>query len=363
MDNLRGPFFPEIIADLGLGATAASSFYAATSMAGFVGSFVSHRLLKNRNVLKVLTVMSVLFSAGFAGVSQSYSYPVLIFFCILFGWAYGFLNVLQNLLVAEAAPPAKRRRLLNGLQGMYGLAALSAPMTASLMRNLGFSWRTAFLSVALLALAVPVLSWRKRGVHLHAHEDQPVERLNRRELGMVLFLAAIMCIYMWGELSASTRLVLWLRTERGFDPQSADMQLGLFFLGMLTGRVTFSFLSFENFNNRAILMLSSLSSSSLYLVGLHTFPWLIALSGAAFAPFFPVMVDECSTIFKRKSAQALGLIIGFGNMSIMAMHMTVGVLTGQFGLTAALHCGPIAMLIVFVLLWALKYYRLDAPVT
>lgn len=363
MDNLRGPFFPEIISDLALGATAASSFYAATSMAGFIGSFVSHRILKNRDVLIVLTVMSVLFSAGFAGVSQSYSYPVLIFFCIVFGWAYGFLNVLQNVLVAEAAPPLRRRRLLNGLQGMYGLAALSAPMTASVMRSFGLSWRTAFLSVAILALAVPVMSWWKSGIHLHAHEEKPAERLQGREWGMVAFLAAIMCIYMWGELSASTRLVLWLRSERGFDPQAADMQLGLFFLGMLTGRVVFSFLHLENFNNRTILMISALGSSVLYFAGLHTLPWLISLSGAAFAPFFPVMVDECSIIFKRKSAQALGLIIGFGNMSIMAMHLTVGVLTGEFGLTAALHCGPIAMLIVFVLLWALKYYRLDAPVT
>lgn len=363
MDNLRGPFFPEIISDLSLSATAASSFYAATSMAGFIGSFMSHRLLKNRNVLVVLTVMSVLFSAGFAGVSQSYSYPVLILACVVFGWAYGFLNVLQNLLVAEAASPAKRRRLLNGLQGMYGLAALLAPMTASVMRGMGLSWRTAFLTVAIMALAVPVMSWWKRGIHLQAHEEKPVERLRGREWGMVAFLAVIMCIYMWGELSASTRLVLWLRTERGFDPQSADMQLGLFFLGMLTGRVTFSFLSFENFNNRTILMLSALTSSVLYLSGLYTFPWLISLSGAAFAPFFPVMVDECSTIFRKKSAQALGLIIGFGNMSIMAMHLTVGVLTETFGLTAALHCGPVAMLIVFVLLWALKYYRLDAPLT
>ena len=363
MDNLRGPFFPEIIQDLQLSATAASSFYAATALSGFIGSFTSHRLLKGRDVLAVLTVMSVIFSVGFAGVSQSYHYSTLIFFCVVFGFAYGFLNVLQNLLVSEASSPLKRRRLLNGLQGMYGIAAFLAPATASLMRELGFSWRASFLVVATLAMAVPLMSWLKRGIHLHAHETAPAEKLRGREWGMVGFLAVILCVYMWGELSASTRLVLWLRTEKGFDPQSADFQLGLFFLGMLTGRLTFSFLSFENFNNRTILMMSALASSAMYLAGLHGWPWLISLSGLAFAPFFPVMMDEISTTFKRKSSQALGLIIGFGNMSIMAMHLTVGVLTDTFGLTAALHCGPAAMAIVFVLLWALKYYRLDASLT
>jgi predicted MFS family arabinose efflux permease len=357
MDNLRGPFFPEIIQDLKLNPTAASGFYAVAALSGFIGSFTSHRLLKNRDVLIVLTVMSLIFSVGFAGVSQSRHYSTLIFFCIVFGFAYGFLNVLQ------ASSPAKRRRLLNGLQSMYGIAAFLAPMAASLMRGLGFSWRTAFMTFAVLALIVPVVSWWKRGIHLHAHDVPPAQKLRGREWGMVAYMTVILCVYMWGELSASTRLVLWLRTEKGLDPQSADLQLGLFFLGMLTGRLTFSFLSFENFNNRTILMLSALVSSSMYFAGLHSWPWLISLSGLAFAPFFPVMMDECSTIFKRKSSQALGVIIGFGNMSIMAMHLTVGVLTGAFGLTEALHCGPAAMLIVFVLLWGLKYYRQDASLT
>jgi MFS family permease len=363
MDNLRGPFFPEIIQDLQLNPTAASGFYAAAALSGFIGSFTSHRLLKGRDVLVVLTVMSLIFSIGFAGVSQSYHYSTLIFFCVVFGFAYGFLNVLQNLLVSEASSPAKRRRLLNGLQSMYGISAFLAPLAASLMRGLGFSWRISFMTVAVLALGAPIMSWWKRGIHLRAHDAPPAERLRGREWGMVVYMTVILCVYMWGELSASTRLVLWLRTEKGFDPQPADFQLGLFFLGMLTGRLTFSFLSFENFNNRTILMLSALISSLMYFAGLHSWPWLISLSGLAFAPFFPVMMDECSTIFKRKSSQALGVIIGFGNMSIMAMHLTVGVLTGAFGLTEALHCGPAAMAIVFVLLWGLKYYRRDASLT
>ncbi len=357
MDNMRGPFFPEIIADLQLNATEAASFYGITSLSAFFGSFMSHRLMKGRDVLNVMTLISVVFTLGYAGVSQSHEYIFLLAFCAIFGWAYGFLNVLQNVLVSEAAPKSKRRRLLNGLQGMYGLAAFLAPVMATVMRDVGFTWRMTFLLLAALPLIVAAMSWWKRGVHLYAHDAPPAERLNSKEWRLCAAMAVVMSVYLWGELSASTRLVLWLRTERGFAPDAADFQLGIFFLGMLTGRLTFSFLSFEKLNNWTILMLSAVLSSVIYLAGLHYSPWLLALSGLAFAPFFPVMMDEAAMSFRNKAPQALGVIIGVGNLSIMSMHMAVGVLTASFGLTAALHVGPIAMAIVFVLLAGLKYYR------
>lgn len=357
MDNMRGPFFPEIINDLTLNPTEAASFFAITSLFAFIGSLSAHRVMRNRDVLNVMTAISVVFTLGYAGVSQSHQYIFLLAFCAVFGWAYGILNVLQNVLVCEAAPVHKRRRLLNGLQGMYGLAALLAPVTATLFRELGFTWRMVFLLLSTLPLIVAALAWKNRGIKLHGEDQVAPEKLNKKEWWMCIGFAAIMSIYLWGELSISTRLVLWLRSERGFTPEAADMQLGLFFLTLLSGRMILSFLHLEKVSNWTILMLSALFSSMLYFAGLYSSPWFLGLSGLTFAPFFPVMMDQTSVSFHKKAPQALGVIIGVGNLSIMTMHMVVGLLTDAFGLTAALHCGPVAMAIVFVLLAAVKYYR------
>lgn len=355
LDNMRGPFFPEILRDLALSGTSGGAFYGATSLAAFLGSWFCHRLTRGRNVLVVLGTSSLVFALGYGGVSRAENFPTLIFFCVVFGWAYGMVNVLQNVMVCEASTPQNRRRLLNGLQSMYSLASLLAPLGASAMRGFGLDWRATFFSLAFFPLFVGVFSFAasRKGLVDRSADPQP---LKGREWWLCAAFALLLAAYLWGELAISTRLVIWLRTTQEFTPDAADIQLAIFFFGLLFGRLSLAIVPLAKIGNITILMFAAFGTAVLFVLGLTVSPYLLALCGFTISPFFPVLVDETSTAFGAKSAQAVGTVIGVGNLSIMAMHLTIGSLTDIFDLTTALYCGPAALLLVGFALAAVKIY-------
>ncbi|NJM10097.1 MAG: hypothetical protein HC883_04220, partial [Bdellovibrionaceae bacterium] len=164
--------------------------------------------------------------------------------------------------------------------------------------------------------------------------------------GCARAFALLLSFYLWGELSVSTRLVLWLRTEQGFSAQAADSQLAVFFVLLLGGRLSLAFVELKKIGNWMILTFSVFLSAGLYLLGLTVSPYFVALTGLTLAPFFPVMMDQAAKTFGPKGAQAVGVIIGIGNLSVMAMHVSIGALSDLFNLSQALFCGPLALLAV-----------------
>lgn len=347
IDNARGPFFPEILHDLGLTGTLGGAFYATSSLFAFLGSMLSHRLLQARSTFGLMLITSLFFGIGFALVSQASNFLYLIAACAFFGWTFGILNVTQNILVCEASSPRARRQFLSGLHAVYGVSALLAPLICTVLRSNDFNWRQSFmvLSVPPILLVLCGL-WIKSPKPLRPTHEV---RIKGREWRMIAGMSLTMACYLWGELSASTRLVLWLRTERGFDPVQADYLLAGFFLALLSGRLLFTFHSFPKLNNWLILCASSALGGVMYLCALHVSPWFSVISALFMSPFYPVIMDECSHAFGNKTSQALSWIIGVGSLSLVLMHMTIGVVGDIWGVTAALHLGGIALLIVALL--------------
>lgn len=333
IDNIRGPFYPEILKDLDLNATRGSAFFAVTSLCAVLGSFSAHHVHRLSTLQKLLAA-SVLFGVSFAAIGQARDYAAMVVFCGLFGLGFGVLNVTQNVLVCEATAPHRRRRVLNGLHAMYGIAALTAPLVATTFRWLEISWRLGFALVAVVPLAVAVIAYRQPApAALRTAKPSPLPRA--LVVKCVLF-SALMAAYLWGELSVSTRLVLWLRSERGLNPEHAEFILAGFFLALLSGRVFLSFVHAERVGNWLILMVSMGVGAGLYFIGLHSSPWWIVMAGLAMSPSFPVLMDQASVSFKEHAPQAMGTIIGVGNLSVMLMHVTIGRVSDQWGLTYAL---------------------------
>lgn len=348
LDNLRGPFFPELIGDLHLNGTASSAFFAVTNLFSFLGSWTSHRILRSKSSLQLMAASSVFVGLGFAGIALSPKFGWLMVGCMVFGWAYGALNLAQNVMVFEGSSPVRRRQLFSGLHSMYGLASLLAPLMASAFLDTGLSWRQAFLIMGVFPALTPLLL---KSFHTPPPpQEKNAEELTRREWLLCLIFSSMMAGYLWGEISASSRLVLWLRTDLAFTPEKANLYLSGFFLALLAGRTLFTLVRFPKCGNWRILTASAGLSALTYALGLRYSPlWMVA-AGLMMAPFFPVAMEQVSCLFHKKSAQALGFIIGFGSLSVVVMHMTVGMCTDFFGISRALIIGPTTMAMVFIAL-------------
>ncbi len=355
IDNIRGPFFPDILADLGLNATIGAWFFATTSLLAFLGSWTSHRIVKAHSALFLMGVSSIALGAGFAIISRVHTLLLLIPACALFGWGYGALNVSQNVMVYQESAPRLRRRLFAGLHSMYGIAAFIAPFVASGFRWMGATWRECFATLPFLAIAVVILSWSFKSKGKAAEPQH--ERLSHTEWMACAVFSVMMAGYLWGEISISTRLVQWLRADRLFDPDQANFYLGAFCFTLLAGRVVFSAVSFSRISNWTILLVSSALGAVTYAMALTHSPLWIVVSGLVMSPFFPIAMEQISLTFKSKSTEALGFVIGAGSGSVVLMHVTLGALTDAFGVGNALFAGPVCLALVAISL-SVRAFRL-----
>lgn len=350
IDNIRGPYLPEVIQDLSLSGTSSSMYFALSSLAAFTGSLISPWLLHRGSAATLLLWSNLLFGVAFAALSQAPNLPLLLTCAIGLGLGFGTLNLAQNVLVHEAAPARLRRRLFSGLHSMYGASAMCAPLTASLCRWLELTWRSSFLLISLLPVVVALCALPFRGGSALSHEEKQSARLNRSDWRAALGVAFIASCYLLGEISVSTRMVLWLRSERGFLPDAANLYLAAFCVLLLGGRVAFTLYHFS-LSNENVLRISAILSALFYGLGLAVAPEFVVLSGLTMAPFYPVIMDYVTERFGRKSSSAMSLVLAFGSLSVVVMHAALGVISDWKSLSYALWMGPVGLAMIGVFFW------------
>lgn len=350
IDNIRGPFYPDVLQDLSLNSTTGSLYFALCSLMSFLLSLSGQILIKRFRTIQLLAIACFSLALSFVGLGFSANLFFLLVSAMLLGVAFGILNFAQNLLVQEAAPLHLRRRLYSGLHAMYGLSSLVAPLLANLFRDMGLSWRHTFVIVAALPFLVGLSCLPKLRARAIVHEDGHNPRLTWAETKMALLFSVIIACYLFGELAVSTRMVQWLRADRMFSPEEANLYLALFFCLLLIGRLIFTFIHFSH-SNEIVLRISAGVSVVLYTLGLWGSPIWMALTGLSMAPFFPVAMDHVAHIFGKKGSSGLAFILGLGSLSICILHIVLGVLTDWVGLTQALLVGPAALSLIVLLLW------------
>lgn len=336
LDNMRGPFYPEVLVEYMVDVERGSFFFAVVSAMSFCGSLLGHRFSQKFSSLHLILLSSLGFSIGFALIATSPTFEIMLLACGFFGMSFGGLNLSQNMLVSEMAPASTRRRIFNGLHSMYGLAALIAPLLASLFRGIGMDWRQSFLLLAILPLLWTIIAWFKIPPRKSHHAKVPAANLTGNEWSVVMLYSIFISAYLWGEISLSTRMVQWLRADLSMEPDPANFYMGAFFALFLAGRLIFSLLKFDQLGNWQILRYSSLSAAVFMFLGLKYHPAFLPLSGLTMAPFYPTAMEQINSRFAEKRAQALGFIIGFGSLSVVGMHLLLGWAGREWGLTNSL---------------------------
>jgi MFS transporter, FHS family, glucose/mannose:H+ symporter len=355
LDNVRGPLFPDIVAEMGVSPAKGSWFFAWASLLAVLGGWCGYLLAQRWGARACLIVGSALLALAAAMMAWAASLLWLYTGAMLLGAGMGVLNVGQNLSVTRHAPPHLRRRWFSALHAMYGLAAMMAPVMVSLLRDEGWGWRNSLLVFATLPVLVVVgLLWQGRP------SGPPVEsatlgvgRLQGREWLHCAVLAAAAVGYLWGEISVTTRLVLWLREDLQWSPETANLYLTGFSGLLLAGRLVLSVTPFHSVSTRTWLVGSGGFAGVFVWMGLYVHPVAFLAAGLAMSPFYPMVMDQVQRQFPHASTSALSLVIVVGNLAVMVMHMSIGAMSAVWSLKVALAvCGTLPILsAVLLLLW------------
>jgi hypothetical protein len=68
------------------------------------------------------------------------------------------------------------------------------------------------------------------------------------------------------------------------------------------------------------------------------------------APVFALSLDYLAEIFPSYSADAIASCLAISCLYIVSMHFVMGVLTDMVGIEKAMWCGPLFVVVAFVLL-------------
>lgn len=350
LDNARGPYFPDITADLRLSDTQASLFFAVASTVAYFSGRVVPELSRRMGLMNTVRLGQILMAIGFASISLAQGLTTLILTCALFGYGFGIINVAQNLLVIDGAQGKWRRQLFSGLHGMYAFSSLIAPLVIAQLFRMNHGWREVYLGFASVVSISFVSSFFAKTQHRQPAEQQLLRNPDRNAYWLV---GSMLSLYIVAELLISTRLSLYVRRAHGFTPDEAASLLALFFLMLLVGRLVFLFIPFKATNVK-IIELSLISSIFMLALGLSFHPLLIAFCGLTMAPVFAISLDLLTEQYPTFSADAIASCLALSCLYIVSMHFLMGLLTDWLGIRAAMFCGLVFLFSSWFLLRKMK---------
>jgi MFS transporter, FHS family, glucose/mannose:H+ symporter len=336
LDNARGPYFPDIASALSLGDSSASFLFVTTSFVSFLMGRWVPLFLNRMSVLNLMRIGHLSMAIGMFSLSWITSFFTMILSAAVFGIGFGIVNVAQNILILDGATPAAKRQLLSGLHSFYALASLFAPLLISMMVGEGIDWRRGLLffsAVPLLALLYSLFC--ENQPHTSGVESAALPEKFKKD---VLAFALGLGLYVAAEVLVCTRMVLFLNREYGFETQASALYLTLFFVLMLVGRATFTFVKFKNVSNRDIIRYSLILSTIFYGLGMSS-PWFLVLTGLFMGPIFGVSIDYSSQIFSYATSRALSRVLSLQALIVVSMHFFIGFITEQFGIKNAMLLG------------------------
>ena len=347
-DNMRGPYFSSVLADLSLNDVDGSFFYIIPSTFAFIGSVISPYWTQRFAIRPALLVTTLLLAVGFFLLPLAYNFWSMVALCAFYGLGLGFVNVAQNVGVHEGASAQKRRQLFGGLHSMYALAAFSSPFLVGWLFEAGVQWHHAFRVAAIACFVVYLVCYlcTRHGSRKHRVAHHEVKSKSKPPKQRELWLMTMpIAFYLVGEMSLATRLVIYLERNMFFTKEKASFWLALFFALFALGRLTCWALDTRRWSQATILIWSSSLACGFYALGLLISPVFLIVCGLALAPFFPIAMDWFSDMYHEHADRLTAVAMGFGSLTTFSMHFSLGQLSERFGLQTALWIGPFGLLI------------------
>ena len=324
-----------------------------------VSSLLSGRVIQRFGAGRVTFASVALTAAALLGFSLAPAFAWIILLAVPLGVGGGAVDAALNGYVAEHY----KARHMSWLHCFWGVGAMTGPLIMAQLLAHGQSWRSGYLVVAVIQLALVVVLffslplWKKaspaagsapaHGSTSQLQAGQPVARRLFYPLkirGVKIALAAFL-FYCAAELTMGLWGSSYLVHARGLDPATAAAWVSAFYGSLTLGRLAAGFISIKASNKMLIRAGQLIILGGIALLLLPLPPGFalagFILTGLGCAPIYPSMLHETPARFGQENAQ---LVMGF-QMAVAYTGSTL--LPPAFGLIAS-HTS-LALLPVFML--------------
>ncbi len=364
-DNLRGPIYSDILKTFSVDPVKGSMFFSITSICAFAGGFVTAKLIRRFSHYAVLQTSIFLCASSLLLMSFAQSFYFLMFATALLGVSYGWMGVVQNILVARFAPHQHKQQWMTGLHTVYAGSALLAPSLIAYLfervqANGGPSvWRTGLQAGAGFGFLIFIVAmWvfhtrRDQLVLRHISEGKHKTATTSSAGGFLRFLFAVgLSLYVVGEIIVASRLASFAEQVWQTTSATASLWTTGFFVGMFVSRFYFSVRPTRASLHKFVLLCLVLSFISV-LIGICVHPLGLIVSGLLMGPFYPTMMVWAEQNFHAQLEEAMGLGIAFSSFFLVFSQTAYGYLTRAYGQTMGYWLAPLSLLASVIVLLVL----------
>jgi MFS transporter, FHS family, glucose/mannose:H+ symporter len=347
IDNTRGPVYPNILEFFQLNNAQGAWIFTLSSLSSFITAFFSKKWLSIFGIINSskLALLMHTIACLIMGLSSNQDYILFLIAAVIFGVGVGILSLTLNLIISRNSALEHRRRTFAGLHSMYGIASLLAPILVGYLGMLSMHWQTLFLIVSLIPLSCLVVFFLSPN---QVRLPDSVSQINLNHKRQFL-LAMIFSGYISAEVLLSSRLVIYLTQVKDLSLKVGSEYLSYFFLCLLLGRLTFTFIHIK-VDSKKLLIISLLSSIIFSVLGILVSPILLTITGLSMSYFFPCAMDWLSESLHTEVENVLGTIMIYVGGSLVLSHWVFGTLATYIGLSAIVWIIPALLVIVWFLL-------------
>ncbi|MEU3207047.1 MFS transporter [Streptomyces cyaneofuscatus] len=334
---------PAIKQQTGASASTLGLALLGVSAGAVITMMLTGRLCRRYGSHAVTVACGVLLPLSIALPAQTHSALSLGLVLLVFGAAYGGMNVAMNSAAVDLVAELRRPVMpsfhaafsLGGMvgAGLGGLVAggLSASTHLFLLAGIGLLV-TAFAGPALLrhrpARTAPAA---------HTPQRQPQRKLTPRARRIVVLFGVIALCTAYGEGALADWGALHLEQDLDAHPGLAAAGYALFALTMTIGRLTGTLLLERLGQTRTLVLGGAVAAAGMLLGALAPTAWLalagFAVTGLGLANIFPVAVGRAGEL-AGPSGVAAASTLGYGGMLLGPP--AIGFLADWFSLPIAL---------------------------
>ncbi|MFD5947524.1 MFS transporter [Streptomyces collinus] len=333
---------PAVKAQTGASASALGLALLGVSAGAVVTMTLTGRLCRRFGNHRVTVVCAVLLSLSVALPPLTHSVLALGMVLLLFGAAYGGINVAFNSAAVELVA-ALRRPVMPSFHAAFSLGGMVGAGLGGLVAGV-LSPTRHLLLLTLVGLVVTAAA----GPTLLRHEppapperDLPAEgaprRLDRRTRGLVVVFGVIAGCTAYGEGALADWGALHLEQDLNASAGAAAAGYSCFALAMTVGRLTGTTLLERLGRTRTVVAGGTTAAAGMLLGSLAPSLWAAllgyAITGIGLANLFPVAVERAGAL-AGPGGVATASTLGYGGMLLGPP--AIGFMADWFTLPAAL---------------------------
>ncbi|MFE2377725.1 MFS transporter [Streptomyces sp. NPDC059398] len=314
---------PAIKQQTGASASALGLALLGVSAGGVITMMLTGRLCRRFGSHPVTVACAVLLSLSIALPPQMHSAPALGLVLLVFGGAYGGLNVAMNSAAVDLVA-ALRRPVMSSFHAAFSLGGMVGAGAGGLVAG-RLPASSHLLGLTVVGLLVTLFAGRDllrhpvpSAPHTEVRDTAP-RRLDSHSRRLVLVFGTIALCTSYGEGAMADWSALHLKQDLHAHPGVAAAAYSLFALAMTVGRLTGTALLERFGRTRALVGGATVAAVGLLVGALAPTTWLVltgfAMAGLGLANSFPVAIARAGAL-AGPGGVATASTLGYGGMLI-----------------------------------------------